>query len=574
VTDRGESVSATTDATETLAPAPISAADHRLEELARERFHSLMKRVPVLATYLGIHDYDGELSDGTRDAVLNDINEARSFAAAVAALDANELSPYHRIERELALFTTRRQIFDDEVQRLWERRVNAADEIGDGVFLTFSRGTRPFDERMASIASRLEAAPTHIEQQQSRLGEKPQRLWNEMELEAVASLPSLFDEVVSAARAELGDGHPEVGRLEVASKSAAAALDSYATWLRARLADADDDFALGAQAYDELVSLRAFDDLDADEILAIGEEQLAHNRSERARLAKEIDGGATELEVVNLIKADQPPDFAAALGAYRRAMHEARQHVIDHDLVSLPAGENLDVIETPEYLRTSLPFAAYFPPPKFGSGSAPKGLYIVTPSVDGDPDAMKEHNNAAIYNTSIHEAYPGHHLQLATANNHPSLIRMLVDAPEFVEGWAMYAEQMMREEGFDTSPEHLVMMYTDAIWRACRIVLDVKLHRGLISVPDATRFLIEQTGFERANAAAEVKRYTYTPTYQFSYLLGKVLLLRLRDDERRRLGPAFSLKGFHDSMLREGSLPISFQRRLLAGAAREVSAVN
>jgi len=176
---------------------------------------------------------------------------------------------------------------------------------------------------------------------------------------------------------------------------------------------------------------------------------------------------------------------------------------------------------------------------------------------------MREHNFASIYNTSIHEAYPGHHLQLSAANAHPSLIRLLVDAPEFVEGWAMYCEQMMREEGFDTSVEHRVMMHTDAIWRACRIILDVKLHRGDIGVDDAIDFMVEQTGFERPNATAEVQRYTYTPTYQLSYLLGKVLLLRLRNDEKARLGSTFDLGSFHDAMLNQGSLPVSFQRRLL-----------
>jgi uncharacterized protein (DUF885 family) len=128
----------------------------------------------------------------------------------------------------------------------------------------------------------------------------------------------------------------------------------------------------------------------------------------------------------------------------------------------------------------------------------------------------------------------------------------------------MYCEQMMREEGFDTAPEHRLMMYTDAIWRACRIILDIRLHRGEVTPAEAVDFLVGHTGFERPNAQAEVNRYTYTPSYQLSYLLGKVLLLRLRDDERRRLGDGFSLRGFHDALLGEGSLPISFQRRLLA----------
>ena len=156
--------------------------------------------------------------------------------------------------------------------------------------------------------------------------------------------------------------------------------------------------------------------------------------------------------MLDRIKSDHPSDFEAALEGYRSAMDDARRFVIEHGIASLAQGEQISVIETPEFLRNVLPFAAYFPPPKFGSGSAPKGLYVVTPSVGGESGAMREHNHAAIFNTSIHEAYPGHHQQLAASITHPSLVRQLVDAPEFVEGWAMYCEQMMREEGFDTRP--------------------------------------------------------------------------------------------------------------------------
>ena len=554
-----------TTLTGSVVPPPATAGDARFDALVRDRFAALMRRYPVFATYLGLDEYDGELADGSRDAVLAEIDAARSFVAALASLDEKDLSEHYAIERELALFATRREIFDDDVHRVWERRVNAADEIGDGIFLSFARGTRPLEERLSAIASRLEAAPRHIEEQKTRLGtERPVRLWNELELDAAASLPSLFGEVVGAAKLHLGEDHAEVARLEAASAATAEALESYSSWLRDKLANATDEFALGSERYDELVGLRAFDDLDTDQILVIGEEQLELNREGRRKVAAEIDPDATEQEVVDRVKSDHPADFATALDSYRAAMDEARQYVIDHGIASLPAGESLSVVETPEYLRNVMPFAAYFSPPKFGKGSAPKGLYVVTPSVDGATEAMREHNYASIYNTSIHEAYPGHHQQLAAANTHPSLVRTLVDAPEFVEGWAMYCEQMMREEGFDTAPSHWLMMYTDAVWRACRIILDIKLHRGEIGVADAIDFLVEQTGFERPNAAAEINRYTYTPTYQLSYLLGKVLLQRLRDDEKRRLGDRFTLRGFHDSLLREGSLPISFHRRLLA----------
>ncbi len=271
---------------------------------------------------------------------------------------------------------------------------------------------------------------------------------------------------------------------------------------------------------------------------------------------------ATEAEVVDRLKSDHPATFEEALEAYRDAMLRSRAYLIEHDIVTVPPDERIDVVATPDYLRNVVPFAAYFSPPKFDP--SPKGIYIVTPSVGNDPNAMREHSYSSISNTSIHEAYPGHHLQLHVANAHPSLTRLMTDAPEFTEGWGMYSEQLMREEGFDAAPNFRVNMHTDAIWRACRIILDVRMHRGEIGVDEALRFLVGQTSFEEANARAEVRRYTYTPTYQLSYLLGKVLLLGLRDDEKRRLGAAFSLRDFHDALLRNGSLPISFHRRILA----------
>jgi uncharacterized protein (DUF885 family) len=551
-----------------VAPAPQSPADERLERLIAERFAALMARYPVLATFLGLHQHDHEVSDGSREALLAETDDARAFAAALEAIDGARLSPYHAIERELALLGTRREIFDNDVHRVWERRANASDEIGDGIFLLFARGGRPLTERLAAIASRLEKAPQHIEQHKTRLGQRPPvRLWNEIELDAVASMPLLFDEVVAAARSELGEDHSETRRMEKAATNARAALDDYAAWLRTQLGRATDEFALGGNDYDALIGLRAFDGLSADDILEIGELQLAQEQASRESVAREIDPAATVEDVVARVKSDHPADFESALTGYRRAMDEARQFIIDHDLVTLPAGESLSVIETPAYLRGVIPFAAYFSPGKFETTGPREGIYVVTPSVDGDPGAMREHNHASTYNTSIHEAYPGHHLQLTAANEHPSLIRLLIDAPEFVEGWAMYCELMMREQGFDTAPGHRLMMHTDAIWRACRIILDIKLQRGHVTVPEAVDFLVAQTGFERPQAQAEVNWYTYRPTYPMSYLLGRSLLLRLRSDEQRRLGAAFSLRGFHDALMRAGSLPISFHRRLLAASA-------
>ena len=536
-------------------PGPL---DDVFYDLVDARFRRIVRDNPLVGTYLGIHTEDDRLGDGSRDAVLAELAAEKAHLAAIEALDSTGLSADASFERDLELHNVRRGIFDTEVVRVWERRSTALDVIGDGLFLPFAQDYAPLPERLASITSRLEAVPAYLAESRSRATVPQVRAWQELEIEAAADLPSFFAEIVAAGVALPA---AERRRLERAAETARAAIAEYASSLTASLATGSDDWALGRDRYDELVELRAFDGLDADAILEIGEDQLETNKAARIRAAREIDDTVDEATVIDRLKRDQPRTFEEALEAYRNVMVRARRHLVDHDIVTVPPDERIEVMQTPDYLRNVIPFAAYFSPPKFDPN--PKGIYIVTRSVDDDPNAMREHNFSAISNTSIHEAYPGHHLQLAVANSHPSLTRLAVDAPEFVEGWGMYSEQMMREQGFDDAPNFRLNMYTDAIWRACRIILDVRMHRGEVGIEEAVAFLVEHTSFEEPNARAEVRRYTYTPTYQLSYLLGKVLLLGLRADEQARLGGAFSLRDFHDTLLRNGSLPISFHRRLL-----------
>jgi uncharacterized protein (DUF885 family) len=537
--------------------------DDQFYELVEARFRRVIRDNPIVGTYLGIHTEDGRLGDGSREAVLGELAAERAHVAKVEALDAAGLSAAARLERDLEIHNLRRAIFDVDVVRTWERRSTALDTVGDALFLLFAQDYAPLPVRLDSIASRLEAMPRFLDESRTRAVVPQVRLWQRLEIESAADLPAFFNEIVAA-----GSDLPttESKRLRAAADRATSALKDYTTWLDASLKSGTDDWVLGRERYDELVGLRAFDGLDADAILAIGEEQLASNKAARVAAAREIDPDAPETDVIDRIKDDHPATFEEALQAYREVMVRSRQHLIDNRIVTVPPDERIDVVPTPDYLRNVVPFAAYFSPPKFDPN--PKGIYIVTPSVGNDPNAMREHNYSSISNTSIHEAYPGHHLQLAVANRHPSLTRILTDAPEFVEGWGMYSEQLMREQGFDDAPNFRAALYTDAIWRACRIILDVRMHRGELTVEEATAFLVGHTRFEGANARAEVNRYTYTPTYQLSYLLGKVLILQLRTDEQRRLGDKFDLRAFHDTLLNAGSLPISFHRRLLRETIR------
>jgi uncharacterized protein (DUF885 family) len=550
-----------TRAAQASVPGPL---DDRFYDLVESRFRRVVESEPTYATLLGIHAWDEHLPDPSRERVLADIERDRAHVAAIEALDLAGLSPEARFERELELHHVRLAVYRAETVRIWERRSTGASALGDALFPLFTRDFAPLPERLASIAARLEAAPGFLAAYRSRAVVPQVAPWLQIELSASREVPHFLDEIVAAAEMH-GAGVPAADRhrLGGAVERAKVAIEDQAEWLREILPGAISEWPIGRERYDELVRLRTFDGLDADAILEIGWQQLERNHADRAAAARELDPIASEAEVISRVKADHPSTFAAALEAYREAMRRARQHLIDHDIATVPRDERVEVIATPPYLRGVMPFAAYFEPARWDL--APVGVYVVTPSVDDHPDALREHYRASISNTSIHEAYPGHHLQLDLAARHPSLTRAQVDAPEFVEGWGMYSEQMMREQGFDDGPEFRLALATDAIWRAARIILDVRMHRGEVSIEEASDFLVTHTSFERPNALAEARRYTYTPTYNLSYLLGKVLLLQLREEEQRRLDGVFSLRGFHDALLRGGSLPISFHRRALLG---------
>ena len=236
----------------------------------------------------------------------------------------------------------------------------------------------------------------------------------------------------------------------------------------------------------------------------------------------------------------------------------AREFVEGSGLATLPPGEELRVEPTPSFLRPVIPFAAYEPPAFFDEHQM--GIYIVTRQ-DGN---LGEHNQASILNTSVHEGYPGHHLQFASANRNRSLSRLLnaEHATELIEGWAHYCEQLMHEEGFSAGHEVRFVQLNDLIWRACRVIIDVELSSGRMGFADAVRMLTAEAAMTQVAAEAEVKRYTFTPGYQLSYLYGKHLLLDLRERRRSIEGADFQLRRFHDTLLSASAVPAAMWDQL------------
>ena len=537
----------------TVAPTEV---DTRFDRTIDRWFRDQLAIHPEVATFLGLHDHDGDLASGGRDAVDEEIALYRRTIDELSAMDASELTPERALDRDLAMHQARLGIFWLTEYRPWAGTSDGAEHIGESLFPLFTRDFAPLAGRIESIASRLEKAPAFLLERRERVTD-PVKLWIEIDLESTEQLPAFLDTIVAAAGAE-GVDERLTQRLVAASDATKAALEDHEAWLRTEvLPRTSAEWKAGPERFEEMVRLRELE-AGGDEILAVGEELLVAEKAARDALHDEIEPGGSAEQVADAVKDDHAPTFAEALEEYRETMARARAFVVEHGIATPPEEDHLNVIETPSFVRHLIPFAAYYPPAKFDE--TPVGTYIVTPP--SSPEMMREHNRGSIGNTSVHEAYPGHHLQLSAAVTNPSLVRLFSDAAEFAEGWAFYCERMMKEAGFEDTPRAWYVVHTDAIWRATRIILDVQLHRGLIGFDDAVERLIAETGFERPAAVAEVKRYTGTPTYQLSYLFGRHMIERLKRDVERQQGADFDLRRFHDTLLYGGTMPVSYARRL------------
>ena len=543
----------------TLAPSDV---DARFDRTIDRWFRDQLTMRPESATFFGIHDHDGELSSGGRDAVDEEVAFFRRTIDELSAFDPAELSADRALDRDLAIHQARLGLFWQTEYRSWAGSSGGAEHIGEALFPLFTRDFAPLGDRLDSIVRRLDAAPRFLAETRERVTD-PVKLWTEIDLQSTEHMPAFLDTIVAAARTDGGDA-ALAERLARSVDVAKAALAEHADWLRGDvLPRATADWKANSERFEEMVRLRELE-ADGNEILAVGEELLISEKAARNALASAIDPTASLEEVADIVKNDHAATFVESLTEYRESMNRARSFVVEHGIATPPEEDHLNVIETPSFIRHLIPFAAYYEPAKFDP--SPVGTYIVTPP--SSPEMMREHNRASISNTSVHEAYPGHHLQLSAAITNPSLVRLFSGAPEFSEGWAFYCERMMKEHGFDDTPKGWYVVHTDAIWRATRIILDVQLHRGLIGFDEAVERLVAETGFERPAALAEVKRYTASPTYQLSYLFGRHMIEKLKGEVQGREGTGFDLRQFHDTLIYGGTMPVSYARRLFEGNGR------
>jgi len=510
--------------------------------LANEFFNEIIRREPIWGTWLGLHEYDPLLPDPSKKSELEKIEMLKEYRRRFEKVDAEVFED--RIDRELALYFIDNELFGREKLQFWRKYPRAPSELGDSLFLLFQRETRPLEERFNAIKSRLEKALDYLEKSKERI-EEPVKPYVEIAIEEVSGLPSLIASLERTYKAKC------LGELREAEEVIKAIKD-YREWLeREVLPKSSERYYIGREAFEELLRVRRIN-ISIDDIVKLGERGAEDERERARKLAIEIIGNENYLEALNLVKSHHPKSYSEVKEYVSKLLKEAKEFIKARDFATLPDREEVKIVETPEYLRHTIPFAAYIPPAPFDEYKL--GLYMITPSER--EEMLKEACYSCLANTLVHEAYPGHHLQLTCMFSKIRPIRLLCQPTESIEGWAFYCEEEMKRLGFYADAEGKLVQAIDALWRAVRVILDVKLSIGEIAIEDAVKLLTSETGMSEEAARAEVKRYIIAPGYPMSYYLGKVMIKQLKDKARSMLKGRYSDRWFHDLILYKGSVPL------------------
>jgi len=533
-------------------------ADETFENITKEMIAKFLERNPDYATALGLHDpYDDLLPNASTQNLLENLALEEEWIRRLKdRVRYEELSQDHKLDWKIVEKFHETSFFTFHDRRLHELNPDAFDTLGGLTFIMLTKDYAPLEKRIDAIASRIEKMPKYLEEFRSRFEKsKPVRLWTQNAIESAESIGGLFQFVLHMAKGKVSD--KVYSRLEKATGELQPPLEAHLKWLRGLLERSSEDWALGREKFEKLLRLRDLG-LTSEEILRLGEKYLMELKTERKRLAQQIAPRESEEDVMKTIESCSPTSFEEALKFTEQTMEEAKRFVRDKNLATVYPEDRLLVRETPGFLAPLIPFAALNMPAKYDKPQI--GIYIVTKPKD--PSNLGKHlNYASIRNTSVHEAFPGHFLQGAVSNR-GSIIRILVDGTETVEGWAHYCEELMAEKGFNSDKETRLIQVNDMIWRAVRIIVDVKLSRGEMSFEQSVQMLVAETGMSREAATAEVKRYTQTPGYPLSYLLGKHLILQLKKDVEQKMGNNFDEKFFHDTITANGYLPMSMVRKV------------
>jgi uncharacterized protein (DUF885 family) len=522
---------------------------------------------PVFATSVGNHDHDHLLDRLDPDFRTQRVTKLRGFVSSLEKLAKHaDRTPDEQVDLQVLEGALLAEILLEEDYCRWKRDPSFPMELAMyGCYVLVQREFAPLTQRAAALAHRLRQVPRLLSDAKRNLADQPKvpRIWAELGEELAKAGVEFFKELGSSSALQ----SPRIGSdLIQAGKLASAACHDYDRFLRESIVKrSSDGYGLGAKSFDELLLRQHGLSCTGVELRTLGQEVIAKTQSEMEKVAAQIDPNLSVAEIIANLK-EQAPESDQLLDYYRTFVLGARQHLIAHNLVTVSPDNDLTMVDTPAFARPTYPYAGYFSPAPFDVDQ--RGYFWVTPidknaSAESQKQQKRGHNKYQALVVSLHEAYPGHHLQLQRANRVPSNVRKLFGTTVFIEGWALYCEEMMYETGYYPDAQTRLMQLAMQLWRACRVVIDVGLHDGTMSFDEAVNLLVDTAKLERVNAVAEVNRYTQSPTQPMSYIVGKIEILRLRDDYRKQRGSEYDPKEFHDRLLSYGSIPVELVRNLM-----------
>jgi uncharacterized protein (DUF885 family) len=538
-------------------------------ELTNQFLDAEFEDSPVRASSLGLTEYDSRLDDLSEAAFLRRRRADAEWLARFEAVPAADLTLDEGIDRDLVVSILRgRQIVED--WEAWRRQPDTYLNPGmGGIFSLFLHQLRPVDELVDAAIARMEQIPDNLAAGRANLRSE--------------LVPSIFlDRAANQARAGArylreilpsqvaSDEHRS--RLADAGERAGAAYDEYVAFLEGMRDEATGEWALGEERYSALLRDKELLGFGARELRERGQAAYDELAEDLARCARELRGTDDWKMVLDELNEDHPRTPEEMRVGYEDWTERSRAYLREHGLVSFPAGEECAVVPSPPFQRPVLAVASYVQPPPFSDSM--QGHFFVPFPPDGASDdevqkRLASNSFPGIPTTAVHEAYPGHHWHLVMMKSNPSRLRQVYRTPYFSEGWALYAERMMREQGFFTDLRHEMYQYEATLFRAARIVVDTSLHMGEMTWDEAVRFMTERTALTEPTARAEVTRYCAWPTQASSYLTGCLEIVRIRDAflARRGSSDTNALRAFHDGIASSGGLPIALAERAVLALA-------
>ena len=547
------------------------------DRLADEYFDQVYFRFgPSNGTSDGFHQYDAQLEDYSRAGIDAEVAALHAFEKRVAAVDPQSLDETRAADRGLVLTNIQGTLLAQETIRPWEKNPDSySSGISGSVYVIMIRQFASADERLRSVVAREEKMPAVFAAARANL-KNPPRIYTEIALEQLPDIISFFQNDVPAAFAGASD--PTVKAAFAKSNGAVIeGLRSYAEWLKSDvLPRSNGDFRIGAETFSKKLMYDEMVDTPLDRLGEIGWADLRKNQAEFKRVAAELEPDKSASDVLAELMADHPA-ADHLLQSFRDTFDGLIGFIRAKHIITIPSDVRPILQATPPFMRATT-FASMDTPGPFEHVAKEAYFNVTLPEAHDTAEEiagrMSAFNVGTIVSTATHEAYPGHYVQFLWVHEAPTKTRMLLGATTNAEGWAHYCEQMMLDEGFgqpgtgakDAREAKLIRLgqLQDALLRDARFIVGIQMHTGKMSFEQATEFFVKEGYQSKETGLVETKRGTADPTYLY-YTLGKLEILKLREDVRKKEGAAFSLEQFHNSFMRQGFPPIKIVRRAMLG---------